>query len=204
MLMLLGYDVKSLTAAETPGYRVVKREPGAPLLVEKIPEQETPPNDPFEAIRVVEIAIGLYIDGAQHLDNIPRPSDYRVAFQPVGRSAFKLLNTIKEWSNYYREQITKRGKNICEMERALEALVEVSAAVLREMGGKSSKGAGKKFALIEVIRWLRLAFRNHYQGKSSAMKRTEREFVEFALLAGKIISEDYDGLSKLLRDPRAA
>jgi len=202
--MLLGHDVKSLTAAETPGYRVVKREAGAPLQAKKIPKPDTPSNDPFEAIRMVEIAIGLYIDGAQHLDNIPRPSDYRVAFQPVGRSASKLLNTIEEWSDCYRDQFTSRGKDISEIERALETLSDVSDAVMKEMAGKSSKGAGKKVALPEVIRLLRLAFRNHYQGKSSAMKRTELEFVEHALLAGKIISEDYDGLSRLLRDPRSA
>lgn len=216
LLELLGYDAASLEAAEHPGYRVLKREPGAPLVVEKVSEPKLPAKNPYEAIRSIEISLGLYVDGAEHLDNIPRPADYREAFSSVEREASRLLNTIAGWTEYYREQFAARGADVHEIEQALARLLEVANAVVREMKQKSSKGARRQAALKEVIRLLRLTFRDYYQGKRTARKRqgafqslapwekSEREFVRSALRAARIIPEGYRDLSRLFLDERCA
>lgn len=216
LLELLRYDADSLKAAEIPGYQVLKREPGAPLLVAKVPKSDAPIKNPYDAILYVESALGLGVEGAQHLDNIPRPADYREAFRPVGRTAWKLLNTLTSWTEYFCGQFTLRGQDIHEVERALAILVDVSAAVTRDMAGKSSKGARKQNALTEVIRRLRRTFRDYYQGKRTERNRQgafeslaqwekdELAFVDTALLAARLVRKGHYDLPRLFRDPRCA
>ena len=216
LLELLGYDAGTVKAAETPGYRVLKRKTGAPLLVKKIPASEAPAQNPFDAILHVENALGLGIEGAAHLDSIPRPADYRQEFDRARRAAIPLIKIVTGWSDYYRDQFTIRGHDIHKIEQALRILFDVSIDVTREMAGKSSKGARKQTALTEVIRRLRHTFSDYYQGKRTKRKRhgafqslaqwkkDELAFVDTALLDARLVRKGHYDLPRLFRDPRCA
>ena len=67
------------------------------------------PKDPFQAIRNVENALGLYISGAHHIDSIPRAADYRDVLRPIGRKALEVLNAVTDLTDYYREQFALKG-----------------------------------------------------------------------------------------------
>lgn len=216
LLRLLRYDDTTIEAGETPGYRVLKRELGAPLLVQKIPESEAPARNPWNAILAVENALGLGIEGAEHLDNIPRPADYRQEFERARRAAIPLINIVTGWGDYYREQFTQRGHDIHKVEQALAILFDVSGDVVRQMKGKQSTGRPKAIAGTEVIRRLRRIFRDWYLGPMSERSRQgafqsraqwekdEHAFIETALAAAPPLRRLKPRLSALLRDPRCA
>ncbi len=77
LLELLGYETSDLLNGavrhQFPGMKVVRKEPGAPLLLGRDLNSDgaLPKNDLGKIIDNVEIALGLYIDGAPHLDNSP-------------------------------------------------------------------------------------------------------------------------------------
>lgn len=201
-----------------PGYRVLRRAPGKPLLLERDPNASTTPSerDPHLAILDVEAALGLYGSGAQQLDYIPRAADYREAFRPVQRAAKNLLKTLTDWTGYYRDQLKLKGADIQAIERALNSLVNASAAVVKDFKGKSSKGARRNTALTEVIQRLRRIFRDNYRGPRGSRsrrgafqsladwERRELEFVRTALRYARIIREGDRRLARLFRDPRCA
>lgn len=216
LLRLLAYDESTLRDAEYPGYRKLASELGAALRLQKNPDYVALEKDPFQAIRDVELALGLYVDGGPHIDNVPRPADYRDTFRPIGRSAFSLMNAVTELSNYYREQFSSRGKDVHKIESSLKELVDVCAAVTREFGDKPSKGAPKQAALCEVIRRLRSIFRDYYQGpregrakrgafqSRAKWEKDEADFVEAALCAARIVRKPFRELARLFRDSRCA
>jgi hypothetical protein len=216
LLVFLRYDQAVLRDAEYPGYRKLDSPPGAPLLLQKNPDYIELAKDPYQAVRDVELALGLYLEGAQHIDNVPRPADYRDTFRPIGRIALELLSAVTNLTDYYREQIALNGQDIHAIERALAGLGGASAAIVNNMAGKSSKGAPKNAALYEVIRRLRRTFRDYYQGERrkrtnrgafqirAPWEKDESDFIEHALSAARIVRKPFRGLPRLLRDARCS
>jgi hypothetical protein len=216
LLRLLHYDDATIEAAATPGYRVLKREPGAPLLVQRVPEPDLATRNPWDAILSVENALGLGIEGTEHLDNIPRPADYRQEFERARRAAIPLINIVTGWSDYYRGQFTLRGHDIHKIEQALAIVLDVSVDVVRHMKGKPSAGRPRDVSATEVIRRLRRIFRDWYQGpvkersrqgavqSRAQWEKDEQKFLETALGAAKPLKRFVPRLPALLRDPRCA
>lgn len=173
-------------------------------------------SDDYQPILDVEIVLGFGIDGARHLDEIPRPADYVAAFKPLEKKALDLFDALCELSGYYTEQFTKRNANQDAIEAALLELHKVANGVIKEFQGKPSQGARKSNALTEVIRRLRRIFRMYYGGpvdkrrKSGAFsyrteaEKHELEFVWVALRDARLIPAKYTGLEGLFRDPRCA
>lgn len=201
-----------------PGYRVHKAGGGGPVFMMRDPNASTAPpeKDGYLAILDVEQTLGLYAPGAEHLDKSPRPADYRQTFRAVQRAAKNLLQTLTDWSGYYRDQLKLKGADIQAIETALTSLADVSAAVVKDFKGKSSKGAPRNTALTEVIQRLRRIFRDNYRGPRgnrtrrgafqflANWERNELEFVRTALRSARIIREGDRRLARLFRDPRCA
>ena len=121
---------------------------------------QLPGVDAAAFIPAVEYALGIYMQGQQHLDNIPRPAHYRMAFKPMARDASKILKTLKGWPDWFRDQFGSRRVDLGEIEKHLFSLKTVSEDVLKGVAGKSSKGAQPHTALCETIRHLRRVFRD--------------------------------------------
>ena len=227
-LMGLG-DVNPLDEAiqaQFPGAQVVERKPGAPIRFIQQPETnpttqdqvwKSIPTDAGKILRDVEIAIGVSLDGAKHIDNTPRPAHYVMAFERVGRDALALSCVLADWTEFFRDQVKLKGGDIQVIEAALAALVDVSSAVIREFKERSSKGARKNTALCETIKRLRYLFRRHYQGPRrgrsqrgaiqhlAEQESRELQFVETALLDSRVIRKNNrDEVRRLFRDPRCA
>lgn len=199
-----------------PGYRVHKAGGGGPVFMMRDPNASTTPpkRDPYLAILDVQAALGLYTSGEQHLDRIPRPADYREEFRRVQRATRNLLKTLADWTGYYRDQLKLKGADIQAIETALTSLADVSAAVVKDFEGKSSKGARRNIALMETVLRLRGIFREHCEVPRHSRKRQgafqhladwerrELEFVQTALRYARIIREGDRRLARLFRDPR--
>ena len=71
----------------------------------------------------------IYIDGVQHLDNIPRPSDYVKTLKPIRRDAGKLLNAVANLSGYMRDQIELQGGKV-------DSILSSLTVALRHVGGR--------------------------------------------------------------------
>jgi hypothetical protein len=221
LLDLLGYPGFDLRQEaidrQMPGHRVRRSEPGAPLLLVKDPDADKRPRtDLGMAILKIEGALGLFVDGAQHLDNIPRPADYVATFKRLRTKAADLLNDVTGTSGYFQDQFQLKGADLHAIETALAVMLDTSNKVLREFEGKSSKGARKNNALCEVIRRLRKVFRDNYSGPRTGRvkrgafqfkgeeERRELEFVKTALVDARIIMPAYRELPRLLRDSRCS
>lgn len=200
---------------QMPGMRLLRSEPGEPLLLEPDPDFKSGTSvDVGKIILDVQDALGLYIHGQTHLDNVPRSAHYVAAFKPVHKDALALLTLLNGWTEYYRDQFALNGVDIYAIETALGSLMVVASKVVKENQGRSSKGAKRNTALTEVIRRLRRIFRAAYRGKvtgrnrqgafqfKAAEEKSELEFVEMALLDAKIIPASYAELPRLFRDPR--
>jgi hypothetical protein len=165
------------------------------------------------ALRKVEAALGLAIDGAKHLDHTPRPADYVAEFERVRRDAFELFERLGEWTEYFCDAAQLHGCDIDDVLRTLASLVDAGTAVMKEHSGRSSRGAPKKTALMEAIRQLRCIFRDYYGGLREGRKRRgafvfaaeqerrEFEFVNAALLDVNVVCGENE-LRRALRDPR--
>ena len=141
--------------------------------------------DPAKIILDIETALGMYLDGYQHLDYIPRPADYVAVFKPLYREANKLLNDLCGLSGYYNEQLKLQGMNVHNFKPELASLLDAANAIVKDFENRSSKGAPKKNALMATIRELRCIFRDHYEGPRDDRRRRgawEHEFVEVALM----------------------
>ena len=177
-----------------------------------------PDNDTIrDVIPKIEQTLGLYVHGARHMDNIPRPADYREVFRPIQLEALKLFARLHKLSGYYRDQFKLKGADIYAIESALGSLAGVSDEVIKESQDKSSKGAPQNTALAVVTRQLRRIFRDSYNGPRTERKcqgafqfladweRSEEKFIWTALRSARIIPEQYrEELPRLLRDPRCA
>lgn len=222
LIELLGFsDVDPLDDSvrrQLPGKKIVRRKPGAPLILGHDPDgtaDETGP-DVGMAILKIEAALGLYVYGAVHIDEIPRATDYVNAFKPIGKRAAELLNMLHGLGGYFSDQFTVKRADQDAIEAALMELLQVANSVVKDFEALPSKGAKKNNALAEVVRRLRRIFRDYYQGpvdgrrKSGAFQyRAEKEkreldFVKTALLDARIIAKGYSDLPRLFRDPRCA
>jgi len=221
LVALLGFGkvdlLEEFVRRQHPGMKILSKEPGALLQLVRDPDfvPSTGP-DVGKIILDVEQVLGLYVNGAEHLDNVPRPADYREVFKPIQREAFKLFGTLNNLSEYYREQMDLRGAGFQELRSALGKLAGVSGDIVKDFQGQSSKGAPRNTALAEVTRRLRRIFRDNYRGPRTARarrgafqsladwERREEKFIGTALLSARIIPKGYRGLARLLRDPRCA
>jgi hypothetical protein len=164
----------------------------------------------------VEQALGIYVDGAQHIDNIPRPTHYVSAFRPIEREARKLSERLFEMTYYFSDQLSTRNVEPNNIAADLLTLAEVSKTVIGTFKGKPSMGSPRNTALCEVIRRLRHIFRNKYQGPRTGRARNgafqfraeeekqELAFVETALRDARVIPKGYRELPRLFLDPRCA
>jgi len=164
-------------------------------------EKDKKNNNQKLTIMEVQYWLGFYSGGLEALDKAPRPSDYREMFRRLGKPAAILLNDLIELNDFYREQFTIEDSpvELADIEISLAVIIDVSAAVIKKYENKSSKGASKNDALMEVILNLRRTFRKYYKGTKGQRKKkggftfkTEDEkkeirFVETALLDAKII-----------------
>lgn len=148
------------------GYRL------ADLAAESVPHQLE------EIILAVERALGIYTDGAQHLDHIPRPTHYVNAFRPIERQARKLSETLFDMGQYFSDELLNRGVDSNSFAAELVNLAETSKAIIRDFSGKSSKGRRKNIARAEVIKRLLDIFRSNYQGPLKS--REHRGGLQFA------------------------
>ena len=216
-MRILGYDAETLRDAEYPGYRKLESPAGAPLRLAKNPDYKPLGVDPFQAVRDVEMALGIGIEGAFHLDNIPRPADYVAVFEPLRKDATVLLKSVTALGGYYRDQIKLKGGDVHKIEQAIGSLFDISTAILKEFRSMPSPGRRKEVAIYEVIRRLRFTFHKFYRGPVTARKRTgaisalaeqerqELAFVRGALIDAGIIKPPYAAkLPRLLRDLRSA
>lgn len=218
---LLGFgDVDFLTDSvrrQYPGMMIVQREPGAPLLLAPDPNGAVGPavKNIGKAILDVEAALGLYVNGAHHFDEIPRPTDYVKAFKPIEKKAIELYNLVCELGGYESNQFVLEGADQDSIEAALLELYRVAGSVIKAFDGLSSKGAKKDNARAAVVRRLRQIFHDYSQEpiigsiqktpfkcREEAEQR-ELEFVKIAMEDAKI-PKSYVDLPKLFRDPRCA
>jgi hypothetical protein len=190
LLTLLGfpdYDLQQEALNhQLPGYRVENSETGDPLILNRQTEntEGLAKNDLGSVIRRVELALGLYVEGYKHLDQIPRAADYLNTFQSLRVDALGLLVRLVGLGGYYRDQFEIKGENIHSIEQSLASLVGVCEAVQNDMKGQKSKGAPVNRALIVTIKELLKIFR------ASAVlltKGNEIEFVKLALVDAKIL-----------------
>lgn len=114
---LLGYSAAQLEAAAYPGYKKLPSPLGAPLQLVKADNPKPFAKDPYKAALEVETALGLYKAGLLHLNQIPGPADYRLAFRPVRDLAASTLNQICSWSDYYRDQFKFRSVGLLPVSR---------------------------------------------------------------------------------------
>lgn len=224
LIDLLGYGKVDLleesVCHQLPGMKVLKREPGAPLELAHDPNAKDAARqmNVGKIVLDVETALGIYIDGADHIDRIPRPADYIATFKPIRRDAAKLLNALTALTEYYRGQFKQKAADINAIEQSLASLVDTSNAVLREMEVRSSKGARRNTALTEVTRHLKRIFRGNYRGPATGRKKRgavvqsadwenrQRDFIRTALIDGRCIPRTYKDteLQRLIRNPRCS
>ncbi|MGH8627512.1 MAG: hypothetical protein ACREYC_20325 [Gammaproteobacteria bacterium] len=223
LIELLGYGKVDLfeesVRHQLPGMKILERKPGAPLRLTRDPNPQAPApgKDVGKIILDIETALGIYVDGYQHLDDVPRPADYVAIFEPIYRDATKLLNTVGQLHGYYSEQLRLKGVIPHKIAQELASLVDAANAVVKDFENRSSKRAPKKNALTATIRKLRCIFRDHYEGPRDDRRRRgawELEFVEVALgdlrdaaiiaegAWDAAIAEGVD-LPRLFRDPRS-
>lgn len=190
LLTLLGYPNYDLRQEaldnQLPGFQVEKAEPGAPLILkrQKISAGTAKKMDLGAVIYSIELALGFYVYGSTHLDEIPRAADYCNIFESLRVDAVDLLAVLCGLGGYYREQFEIQGKSVYSIEHSLISLIGVCEAVKKDMKGRSSKGSRVNRALILVIKKLLQIFR------STALSRTkgnEIKFVKFALVEAKIV-----------------
>lgn len=190
LLTLLGYPDYDLRQEaldhQKPGFQVDKAEPGAPLILKRQPpnSERIAKNDLGAVIRSIELALGLYVHGSIHLDEIPRAADYCNNFEPLRTDAFELLGKLSGLGGYYREQFEIKGENIYSIEQSLVSLIGVCETVINDMKGQSSKGARVNRALIVTIKELLRIFRSN---ACASAKNNEINFVKFALVKAKIL-----------------
>lgn len=162
----------------------------------------------------VERALGFYHEGKQHIDKVPRPSDYREAFNPIRKDAIKLLNAVCGLTDYYSEQFSTRHVDLDAIEQALISLISVSADVINVSGATVTKGRPPQNALAETVRKLRVTFRANFVGEVAGRVRRggvqyraiaeaqELEFVTVALCEVREIPKE--NVAQLFLDPRCA
>jgi len=176
---LLGYEGVDLTQEavdhQMPGHRVVRRAPGEPLVLapdsSRLNVERT---NLGEALPSIEAALGLAIDGQQHLDRAPRPKDYVAAFERALRDAFRLCERLAGWSGYFDDVVTADGYDTDALIEELARFVGVSTRLAKKYRAQSSQGARKEVALRASVQILRRIFRKHYRGP--LQKRTRRPF----------------------------
>jgi hypothetical protein len=173
---------------------------GRKIAPESVPRLEALLGAPVEGLVLldVETALGMAIEGAKHLDHIPRPADYVNEFRKVGRDAFTLLNELAEWSYYYTDQFALRGANVHEIESNIARLVDVCTAVVNEFEGKPSKGAPKGAALRQAVFMLAEVFDKKHTG-NRALKARRSDFVLEALIGGRAVPAGFGGVPAILR-----
>ncbi|MGH8628859.1 MAG: hypothetical protein ACREYC_27590 [Gammaproteobacteria bacterium] len=221
LIELLGYGKVDLLEEsirrQMPGMKISERKPGAPLRLTRDPTPQNPitGKDLGKIILGIETVLGIYVDGSDHLDHIPRPADYVATFNPIRRDAFKLLNTLCELTEYYREQLMLKGLVVHELTRELASFIDAATAVVKDFENRPSKGARKQNALMATIRQLRCIFREHYTGPKENRRKQgafqyrtdweerEHEFVELALRDAKIPPEGDKDFARLFRDRRS-
>ena len=190
LLSCLGYPNYDLHQEaldhQMPGWQVKKSEVGAPLILEPKPLKTTDeqPKDLGAVIRGIELALGLYVSSAKHLDEIPRPADYKNAFTPLKQQSVTLLSGLCGLGGYYRDLFAFKGEDIYALEKSLISLIGVCEAVQKDMEGKTSKGAKIDRAFGVSISLLLRLYREHAK---SANKSDEAEFVKTALLDARIL-----------------
>jgi len=175
-------------------------------------------NNEERAILEVEKALGLGVNAAEHLDDIPRPVDYVATFTTISKGAASLHNSLCELGGYFSDEVTKKGADQDAIEAALIKLLTVAEAIVKDYEGLSSRGARKNNALAEVIRRLRIIFRNNYKGATtgklhrgavtfrSKEENQELKFVLAALLDARLVRIGFSGteLRRLFSDSRCA
>lgn len=154
--------------------------------------------DPL-AIGQIQLALGTFLDGREHLDNIPRAADYVSEFKKVRRDADKVRTTVAGWTDYYRDQFAIREVDIHLIENALKQLIDTASCVISDFEGQSSRGAPSKLALGETVGRLHLVFKRFYQGPEtprtsrgavvakSDVEERELEFIKVALRDANIV-----------------
>jgi hypothetical protein len=167
----------------------------------------------------VEYALGLAIDGPEHLDLVPRPADYVAEYQRVRREAFKLCESLANWSGYYRGGVAAQGVDLSALENQLAGLLDVTTRLWQEnkkLGTKASKGARKNTALRLAAQRIQAIFRKNYSGPSgerrsrgaftslSDQEKRETTFVLVALRDARAIPASYSTrkVRRLLIDKR--
>ena len=222
LIEILGFGRVDLLAEsfshQFPGMKALRKEPDAPLLLirDKYPNRAISKTDFGKILGNIEVALGLYVDGAEHIDNIPRPSDYVNTFEIIRKRAIPLLQSVSGMSAYFRGQVDSEGGNIHEIEQAIGSLFDISGKIIKKFEGAQSKGAKKNTALTQVILRLRRIFRANYHGPRpgrsrqgaisyrSVEEKQELDFVKTALLDARIIPKGMKNLSQLFLDPRCA
>lgn len=223
LLECLGYPDLDLRAEaiahQHPGKKLLSHEPGGPLRLAPDPDpiDETKKTNVGAALLGVEQWLGFYIHGANHLDEVPRPSDYVATFKPISQQALQLIEAVADLSDYYCDELVLHGKDADAIVKTLVELHSVSNCIVQEYTGKPSAGAKKHTGLADVVRQLRIIFRSNYKGpitgrkiKGAVQKRSDIEeaefrFVETALLDVPNMNHNRSvirQLSSLFRDQR--
>jgi hypothetical protein len=167
LLDLLGYENYDLRQEaldhQLPEFQVEKAESGAPLVLKRQPSSSegAAKKDLGAVILSIELALGLYVEGSKHLDEIPRAADYDLIFSSLQVDANKLLGGIAGLGGYYRDQFALKGADIHKIEMAIASIVDVCTAVQNDMKGQSSKGTRANRALMITIKELLRIFRSN-------------------------------------------
>lgn len=225
LLKLLGHDGYDLLQEsvdhQLPGMEITERELAAPLRLKRSakPISTKPQLNLGKAIMGIEAALGLYVNGAVHIDEIPRPADYVSAFKPIEKQTAKLLNMVDGLGGYFSNQFAVKGVDQYSIQAKLIELQTFASNVVGDFNKLSSKGAKKNDALAEVVRRLRTVFRNYYRGQTTGRKKSgaivnrgveeklELDFVQTAFLDLPRMNESKTAIRQLpvlFRDARCA
>ncbi|MBK8016420.1 MAG: hypothetical protein IPK20_06635 [Betaproteobacteria bacterium] len=225
LLRIVGYGhidlLEESLAHQMPDAAVVSTRPGEPVVLVRgvIVEGAREKSKAGQMILEVEAALGLGVNGAEHLDKIPRASDYKTVYEGLARDSLALLNKLTGLSQYYRDQFAACEVDVYEIDRTLATLADTSVRLEAKFANISSKGAPKKLALLETISRLRRIFRDYYAGPmseatsrgaarlKSPQQHAEFNFVWCAVRDARLMADNPRNLLLLeewLRDPKTA
>jgi hypothetical protein len=151
-------------------------------------------NDDPAALAEIEFCLGYYVDGLEHVDEIPRAADYKLALTPIGDQALALLHSLTSLGGYFRDALTASGADVHKIELSIAELAQTSKNILARLPEQSPKGRKPHVALDNTTVALKTVFAKHYKGAnstkpqrgafkfSSERDKNEAEFLQIALL----------------------
>lgn len=163
-------------------------------------------------LAVLDTNFVLMSHSKEHLDNMPRYSDYLHEFKTLKANAKKFTKSISGVSGFYTSQFKSHGFDLNKLLEDIESFKRVCDLVVIESQNRNSSGRPVIFALMTTICQLCDLFDQYYQGPRNATRKRQGmieestieekrrfEYIEIALYTTEILKrtqETPDGKGK--------